>query len=163
MIKNLRKYLVVEQKVEQEQSKIEGQEVKDELDDKDNTKTFDFVIERKNRLGREENNNGESKESVREENQKETKRSCGFSRAEEENQTETSRCSNKRWNSNSQNVKETDPQYYKELTSSTGPIKNYHEGYNISAKEHKINSSERIDTSVIIYHKITTEVDMDKQ
>ena len=122
--------MVVEQKVEQQQSKIEGQEVKDELDDKDNTKTFDFVIERKNRLGREKNKNGESKESVREENEKETKISCGFSRAEEENQTETSGSSNKRWSTNSQNVKETDPQDYKELASSTGPIKNYHEGSN---------------------------------
>ena len=74
--------MVVEQKVEQDQSKIEGQEVKDELDDKDNTKTFDFVIERKDRLGKQENKNGESKESVREENEKETKRSSGFSRAE---------------------------------------------------------------------------------
>ena len=104
--------MVVEQIVEQEQSKTEGQGVQDELDDKENTKTFDFEIERNNRLGREENNNGESKESVREENEKETKRSCGFSRAEEENQTETSRSSNKRWSTNSQNVKETDPQDY---------------------------------------------------
>ena len=29
-------------KVEQQQSKIEGQKVKEELDDEDNTKVFDF-------------------------------------------------------------------------------------------------------------------------
>ena len=34
------------------------------------------------------------RESVREENEKEAKGSCGFNRAQEENQTETSRSSN---------------------------------------------------------------------
>ena len=63
-------------KVEQQQSKIEGQKVKEELDDEGNNKAFDFVIERTNRrikLEIEENKNGESKESVREENEKEAK------------------------------------------------------------------------------------------
>ena len=67
-------------KVEQQQSKIEGQELKEELDDEDNTKAFDFEIERKNRkvkLGIDE-----SKESVRKENEKEAKGNCGFKRAE---------------------------------------------------------------------------------
>ena len=36
-------------KVEQQQSKIERQEVKEELDNEDNTKAFDFVIEKKNK------------------------------------------------------------------------------------------------------------------
>ena len=61
-------------KVEQQQSKIEVQKVKEELDDEDNNKAFDFVIERKNRkvkLKIEKNKNGESKESGREENEKE--------------------------------------------------------------------------------------------
>ena len=60
-------------KVEQQQSKIEVQKVKEELDDGDNNKAFDFVIERKNRkvkLEIEKNKNGESKESGREENEK---------------------------------------------------------------------------------------------
>ena len=39
-------------KVEQQQSKIEGQEINEELDDDDNTKAFDFVKERKNRKGK---------------------------------------------------------------------------------------------------------------
>ena len=67
-------------KVEQQQSKIEGQELKDELDDEDNTKAFDFEIERKNR--KVELGIDESKESVRKENEKEAKGSCGFKRAE---------------------------------------------------------------------------------
>ena len=152
-------------KVEQQQSKIEGQKVKEELDDEGNNKAFDFVIERTNRkikLEIEENKNGESKESVREENKKEAKGS--FKRAEKENKTETLGSSNKRWSSNTQNIiKETDPQDNKELTSSTGPIINYQEGYNIPAKEHKINSSEKTDNSIMIYNEITTEVYMDKQ
>ena len=41
---------------------------------------------------------GESKESVGEENEKQPKVSCDFKKAEEENQTETSkRSSNKSW------------------------------------------------------------------
>ena len=154
-------------KVEQQQSKIEVQKVKEELDDGDNNKAFDFVIERKNRkvkLEIEKNKNGESKESGREENEKEAKGSSGFKRAEEENQTETLGSSNKRWSSNTQNImKETDRQDNKELTSSTGLIMNYQEGYNIPAKEHKINSSEKTDNSIMIYNEITTEVYMDKQ
>ena len=70
-------------KVEQHESKTEGQGVKDELDDHDNTKASDFVIEKYNRkvkLGIEGHKNGESKE-----NEKEAKGSCGFKRAEEEN------------------------------------------------------------------------------
>ena len=72
-------------KLEQQRSKIEGQEVKDELDDHNNSKAFHFVIERQNRkvkLGIEEYKNGESKESLRKENEKEAKGSCGFKRAE---------------------------------------------------------------------------------
>ena len=36
-------------KVGSQQSKIKGHEKKEEIDDEDNSKTFDFVIERKNR------------------------------------------------------------------------------------------------------------------
>ena len=71
-------------KVEQKQSKIEGQ-VKNELDNHNNTKAFHFVTEQQNRkvkLGIEEHKNGESNESVREENEKKVKGSCGFKRAE---------------------------------------------------------------------------------
>ena len=60
-------------KVEQQQSKIGGQQVREELDDHDNTKAFDFVIERKNRkvkLGIQEHKNRECKGTVREENEK---------------------------------------------------------------------------------------------
>ena len=152
-------------KVEQQQSKIEGQ-VNDELDDHDNTKAFHFVIERQNRkvkLGREEHKNGESNESVREENEKETKGSCGFKKAEEKNQTEASRSSNKSGSSNHQNRKETNPQDNKEVTSSTGPIMNYQEGYNISAEEHKINSLEKTENLIMIYNETTTEVYIDEE
>ena len=100
---------------------------------------------------------------MREENEKEAKERCGFTRAEEENQTETSGSSKKSWSSNAQKMKETDPQDNKELAGSTGPIMNYQEGYNIPEKEHKINSSEKTDNSVMIYNVITTEVYMDKQ
>ena len=47
------------------------------------------------KLGIEEHKNGESNESVREENEKEAKGSCDFKRPEEENQTEASGSSNK--------------------------------------------------------------------
>ena len=83
---------------------------------------------RKVKWGIEKLKNGESKESVREENEKEAKGSCGFKRAEEENQTKTSESSNKSWSSNPQNGKETNLQDNKEVTSSTGPIMNYQEG-----------------------------------
>ena len=102
-------------------------------------------------------------EKLREENEKEAKGRCGFTRAEEENQTETSGSSKKSWSSNAQKMKETDPQDNKELAGSTGPIMNYQEGYNIPEKEHKINSSEKTDNSVMIYNVITTEVYMDKR
>ena len=92
-------------------------------------------------------------------NQKETKGSCGLKRAEEENQTETSGSSNKRWSSKTQDIiKKTDPQDNKELTSSTGPTIYYQEGYSIPAKEHQINSPEKTDNSVMIYYKVTTSI-----
>ena len=47
------------------------------------------------KLGIEEHKNGESNKSVREENEKEAKGSCGFKTAEEENQTEASGNSSK--------------------------------------------------------------------
>ena len=150
-------------KVEQQQSKIKGQEVKEESDDDDNTKAFDFVIERMNRefmLGIEEHKKGESNESVGEENGKEAQRSCGFNRAEEENKTEASKeNSNKNWSSNTQ----TDPQDNKEITSSTGPIVNYQEGHNILAKKHKINLMVKTDNLIMIYNETKTEVHIDKQ
>ena len=40
---------------------------------------------------------------------------------------------------------------------------NYQEGYSIPVKEHKINSSEKKDNSIMIYNEIITEVYMDKQ
>ena len=40
---------------------------------------------------------------------------------------------------------------------------NYQEEYNIPAKQHKINSSEKTDNSIVIYNEILTEVYMDKQ
>ena len=40
---------------------------------------------------------------------------------------------------------------------------NYQEGYNIPAKEHKTNWSEKTDDSMMIYNGITTEVYMSKQ
>ena len=85
-------------KAEQQQSKTERQEINKELDDDNNTKDFDVVIERKNRkvnLETGKRKNGESKESAREENETETKGSCGIKRAEAENQTEKSGSSNK--------------------------------------------------------------------
>ena len=75
--------------------------MREELDGDDgNSKAFDFVIERKNRevkIGIEEH----KEKNVREENKKEAKGSCGFKRAEKENQTETSNkdSSSKSWNS----------------------------------------------------------------
>ena len=134
-------------KVERQQSKTEGQ-IKDELDNHDNTKAFHLVIERQNRkvkLGIEEHKNGESNRSVKEENEKEAKGSCGFKRPKEEDQTEASGSSNKNWSSNPHSRKETNPQDNKEVTSSSGPIINRQEGYNISAEEHKINSLEKTD------------------
>ena len=76
---------------------------------------------------------------------------------------QTSGSSKKSWSSNAQKMKETDPQDNKELTGSTGPIMNYEEGYNIPEKEHKINSSEKTDNSVMIYNVITAEVYVNKQ
>ena len=114
------------------------------------------------KLGIEEHKNGERNESVREENEKEAKGSCGFKRAEEENQTEASGSSNKSWSSNPRNRK-TNPQDNKQVTSSTGPIMNYQEGYNISAEEHKINSLEKTDNLLTIYNETTTEVYIDKE
>ena len=52
------------------------------------------------KLGIEEHKNGESEESMREENEKEAKGSYGFKRAEEENQTEASGSSEKSLSSN---------------------------------------------------------------
>ena len=40
---------------------------------------------------------------------------------------------------------------------------NYQEGYNISAEEHKMNSLEKADNSIMIYNKTTTEVYIDKE
>ena len=40
---------------------------------------------------------------------------------------------------------------------------NYQEGYNISAEEHKINSFEKTDNSVMIYNEYTTQVYIDKE
>ena len=53
-------------------------------------------------------------------------------------------------------MKETDPKDNKELTSSTAPIMSYQEGYKIPTKEHRINSSEKTDNSIMIYNDITT-------
>ena len=52
-------------------------------------------------------------------------------------------------------MKETDPKDNKKLTSSTAPM-SYQEGYKIPAKEHRINSSEKTDNSIMIYNDITT-------
>ena len=114
------------------------------------------------KLGIEEHKNEERNESVREENEKEAKGSCGFKRAEEENQTEASGSSNKSWSSNPRNRK-TNPQDNKQVTSSTGPIMNFQEGYNKSAEEHKINSLEKTDNLLTIYNETTTEVYIDKE
>ena len=62
---NLKKILG-KSKVKQHQRRIEGQELKENLDDENNRNSFDFKIERKNRkinLGIDD-----SKESIREEN-----------------------------------------------------------------------------------------------
>ena len=85
------------------------------------------------------------------------------SREQKNNQTEASGSSNKSWNSNPQNSKETNPQDNKEVKSNTGPIMNYQEGYNISAEEHKINSLEKTDNLIMIYNETTTEVYIDKE
>ena len=99
---------------------------------------------------------------MREENEKEAKGSCGIKRAQEANQTEKSGSSSKSWSSNTQNIKGTDPQDNKEVKS-IGPIINYQEGYNVPAKKHKINSSEKTDNSIMIYNEAATEVYIDKQ
>ena len=51
----------------------------------------------------------------------------------------------------------------KEVTSSTRPIMNYQEGYNISAEEHKINSLEKTENLIMIYNETTTDVYIDKE
>ena len=65
-----------------------------ESNDEDNTKTFNLVIERKNKEVKfvvDEHKKGESNEKTGKENQKEAKESCGFKRAEKKNQSETSK------------------------------------------------------------------------
>ena len=92
--------------------KMEGQEVKEESDDDNNTKAFDFVIDSQKRevkFGKEGCKKGESDKSVREVNEKEIKENGGFMRTEEENPTEISEENrNKSWNSNAHKIKETD-------------------------------------------------------
>ena len=86
-------------------------------DDVDNTKTFEFLIKRKDRevkLGIQEHKKGESKESVEEENEKEAKESYGFMTTKEESQIETSKESSKKsWSDNAQNIQGTESQKLK--------------------------------------------------
>ena len=52
---------------------------------------------------------------MREKNENEGERSCGFKRAEEESKAEIPASRNKSRNGNTQNIKETDPQDNKKL------------------------------------------------
>ena len=81
-------------KIEQQLlNKIERQELKEESDDDNRAKAFDFVIESQSdvKVGKKGHKKGEeSDKSVREGKEKGVKETGGFMRAEEENLTEIS-------------------------------------------------------------------------
>ena len=54
------------------------------------------------------------------------------------------------WESNAQNIKETDRHDNMKVTNSTGSIVSYQEGHNIPVTEHKINLSEKTDNLIMI-------------
>ena len=126
-------------------------------DDGVNRKAFDFAKERKNRevnLGIEEHKKGEGKESAGEKNEKEAKVSCSFKRAEEENQTRTSKESSKKiWSNSAQNIKEADLQDNTEITSSTRPTVKYKERHNIPVKGNKINVTQKTNNIIMRYNE----------
>ena len=113
---NLRKVLG-NVKIEQQQSKIKGQEVKE---GQMMMSMIQDLTEKKNRevkLEIEENKRGEK--SVREENKKEaTKRE----KRTKIRQKQLKRSSSKIWSNNAQNTRKTDPRDNGEVTNSTRPI-----------------------------------------
>ena len=137
-------------KIEQQLNKTEEQKVKENSDDDKNTKAFGFqssALENKKRevkLGIKGDEEGESEESVREEEkEKEVKGNGDFKRAVEENQAELSEESrSKSWSSSTQKIKQTDFQDNARATRRTAPIVNYQESQN---KKYQMNSSKKHD------------------
>ena len=141
--------------------------MKEETDDDNKAKTFDFVIEsQKNEVkaGKKGCKKGEeSDKSVRERKEKGVKETGSFMRAEEENLTEISEENrNISWSSNIEKTEEANSLYNMGLTSRAEPIVNYQEGQNITKKIRKINNvTPQIDNTIMIYNEITKEVYID--
>ena len=107
--------------------------MKEESDDDNKAKAFDFVIESQKsevKVGKKGCKKGEeSDKSVRERKEKGVKETAGFIRAEEENLTEISEENgNISWSSNIEKTEEANSLYNMGLTSRAEPIVNYQEG-----------------------------------
>ena len=164
----LREVLSKLKKEQQFLNKIEEQELKEESDDNNKAKAFDFVIEsQKNEIqvgtkGFKEEE--ESDKSVREGKQKGVEETGGFMRAEEENLTEKSEENrNISWSSNTEKMKEANSLDNMGVTSRIESIVNYQQGQNITKKDHKINNvTPQTDNTIMVYNEITKEVYVDK-
>ena len=164
----LREVLSKLKKEQQFLNKIEEQELKEESDDNNKAKAFDFVIEsQKNEIqvgtkGFKEEE--ESDKSVREGKQEGVEETGGFMRAEEENLTEKSEENrNISWSSNTEKMKEANSLDNMGVTSRIESIVNYQQGQNITKKDHKINNvTPQTDNTIMVYNEITKEVYVDK-
>ena len=136
--------------------------MKEETDDDNNGKAFDFVIESQKsevQLGKERCKKVESEKSIRKEKEK------GMMRAEEKNLTEISeKKRNKNWSSNREKIEEIDSLDNMEVTNRTEPIVKHQERQNITVKDHKINNiTLQTDNTIITYIETTKEVYIEKQ
>ena len=154
-------------KIEQQLlNKIEGQESKQESDDDNKAKAFDFESQKSEvKVGKKRCKKGEeSGRSVREGKEKGVKETESFMRAEEENLTEISEDNKKiSWSSNTEKNKEANSLDNTGVTSRTEPIVNYQEGQNRTKKDHNINNvTPRTCNTIMINNEITKEVYIDK-
>ena len=154
-------------KIEQQLlNKIEGQESKQESDDDNKAKAFDFESQKSEvKVGKKRCKKGEeSGRSVREGKEKGVKETESFMMAEEENLTEISEDNKKiSWSSNTEKNKEANSLDNTGVTSRTEPIVNYQEGQNRTKKDHNINNvTPRTCNTIMINNEITKEVYIDK-
>ena len=139
-------------------NKIQGQGLKEESDDDNEAKAFDFAIESQKSEVKVEKNGckkgEESDKSVREGKEKWGKETGGFMRAEEENLTQISEENrNISWSSNTEKIKEASSLDNMGVTGRTEPIVNYQEGQNLTKKYHKINNvTPQTDNTIMIYN-----------
>ena len=141
--------------------------MKEESDDDNRAKAFDFVIESQSdvKVGKKGHKKGEENDkSVREGKEKGVKETGGFMRVEEENLTEISEENrNISWSSNTEKIKEANSLNNMGATSGTEPLVNYQEGQYITKKDNTINNvTLQTDNTIMVYNEITKEVYIDK-